>query len=369
MSRSTAMAPRVPRAAPAPAARLVSGRTPTTTRTRSASRVTAAPPAAVASTRSRPAWPGAARLIWRTVVPVSTSTPWLVSWSWTQGAEFGVDGGQDLGQLFHLGDGQPAGGERVGHLQADVAGADDHRDGRCSFLQGAHEGEGVAHRVQQVHAVGGAELVQAADRGPDRDGAGADDELVVADQLVGAAGGGDQELAGGDVDAAGGGVQPQPHPGGLQVGGGAVGEVAPVGDLAGDVVGDAADGEVRVGVRDDHADVGGRVELAGAQRGADPGVAAADHDQVHGSGSRSAVLVSGAGRGAAATGHGSCGTMMLAAWPGVSRGYSARITPTARAPPRTWAPMNAGAEAGAIPAKRVGEHPADRDGRVGEAGR
>ena len=132
-----------------------------------------------------------------------------------------------------------------------------------------------------MHAVIGAESVQAADRGPDRDRAGADDQLVVGEQFLMAAGAGDEELAAADVDPAGGGVQPQAHPGGLQVGGGAVGQVAPVRHLAGDVVGDAADREVREGVRDDHADLGAGVELAGPQRGAYPGVAAADHDQVH----------------------------------------------------------------------------------------
>ena len=42
-------------------------------------------------------------------------------------AEFGVDGGEHLGELLELGDGESAGGERFGHLEADVAGADDHR--------------------------------------------------------------------------------------------------------------------------------------------------------------------------------------------------------------------------------------------------
>ena len=209
------------------------------------------------------------------------------------GGQFGVDqraqlrinGGQHLGQLLHLGHLEPADGQRVGHFQADVPGADDDRAGRGGLLQGGHDGERVAHRVQQVHPVGGAEGTgpgQAADRGPDRDRAGADDELVVAQHFLPAVGGADQELAAGHVDAPGGGVQPQPHPGGLQVGDGAVGQVAPVSDLAGDVVGDAADGEVRVGVLQDHRDLGGRVQFAGPQGGADPGVAAADHDQVHG---------------------------------------------------------------------------------------
>ena len=202
-----------------------------------------------------------------------------------EGAELRVDGGQHFAELFHLGDAQAADGQCVGHFQADVPGADDDRAGRGGLLEGAHDGEGVAHRVQQVHPVGGAEGIragQAGDGRADRDGAGADDELVIAEYLLAALGGGDQELAAGHVDPPGGGVGPQPHPGGFQVGEGAVGQVPPVGDLAGDVVGDAADGEVRVGVLQDHRDVRSRVELAGPQGRADPGVAAADHDQVHG---------------------------------------------------------------------------------------
>ena len=42
---------------------------------------------------------------------------------------------------------------------------------------------------------------------------------------------------------------------------------------------------------------------------------------------------------------------MPAASAGVSRGYSTRITMTARTPPMIWAAMNAGAEDGAMPAK------------------
>ena len=42
-------------------------------------------------------------------------------------AELGVDGGQHLGELLDLGDREPAGRERLGHLEPDVAGADDHR--------------------------------------------------------------------------------------------------------------------------------------------------------------------------------------------------------------------------------------------------
>ena len=97
-------------------------------------------------------------------------------------AERRVDGGQHLGQLFHLDDVQAAGGEGVGHLQADIPGTDDHRAGRAGLLERAHQRERVAHRVQQVHPVGGAQdvrIVQAADGRPDRHRASADDEPVV----------------------------------------------------------------------------------------------------------------------------------------------------------------------------------------------
>ena len=283
-------------------------------------------------------------------------------------AELRVDGRQHLGELFHLGDRQPADGQGVGHFQADVAAADDDRAGRCGGFQGVHHGEGVAHRVQQVHAIGGAQGIrtgQSAYRGPDRDGAGADDELVVGEQVLFAVGADDQQLAASHVDPAGGGVQPQPHPGRLQVGDRAVGQVAPVRDLAGQVVGDAADREIRVGVRHHDRDLGAGVELAGPQRGADPRVAAADHHQVHGRllglASRWAGWAGWPGAGAvpswaarAVAGPAwSCwwGTMMSAAWAGVMCGYSALMTTRASTPPRIWAAMNDGAEAGAIPAK------------------
>ncbi len=193
--------------------------------------------------------------------------------------------GKYLGQLLHLDDRQPAKDQGVGHLQADVTGADDDRAGRFGLFEGAHDGKGVAHRVEQVHAVIGANSAragQAADRGPDRDRSRADDQLVVGEQFLGAVGGGDEQLAGGDVDPACRGVQPQVHPGGFQVGDRPVGEVAPVGHLPGDVVGDAADREVRVGVRDNHADLGAGVELAGPERSADARIAAADRYEVHG---------------------------------------------------------------------------------------
>ena len=200
-----------------------------------------------------------------------------------KGAEFGVDGGQNFGQGFDLGDVDAAGGQGFSHLQADVAGTDDHRGGGVALLQGVHDGEGVAHGVQQVHPVGGAERVGAAepaDGWAGTDGAGAHDQGVVGQLLWGAGGVEDVEGVLVDVDAGGAGVGQHPHAGGGQVGGGAMGQVGPVGDFPGDVVGDAADGEVGIGVGDDHGDIGGGVEFAGAQRRADAGITATDGDDM-----------------------------------------------------------------------------------------
>ena len=74
-----------------------------------------------------------------------------------QGAQVGIDGGEDLGELFELGDREPAHRQGLGHFEADVPGADDDRGVRVDLFQGGHHGEGVAHRVQQVHALAGSE--------------------------------------------------------------------------------------------------------------------------------------------------------------------------------------------------------------------
>ena len=57
-------------------------------------------------------------------------------------------------------------------------------------------------------------------------------------------------------------------------------QVGPVGDFTGDVVGNAADGEVGIGVGDHHGDIGGGVEFAGAKRRADAGITATDGDDM-----------------------------------------------------------------------------------------
>ena len=82
-------------------------------------------------------------------------------------AEVGVDGGEHFEQLLDLGHGDAARDERLGHLEADLARADDDRPCHVVLLEGPHEGEGVSHRVQEVNALVRAEDVEAGDRWPD----------------------------------------------------------------------------------------------------------------------------------------------------------------------------------------------------------
>ena len=99
------------------------------------------------------------------------------------------------------------------------------------------EGEGVAHGVQDVHTI----QVKAVDWGSDRDGAGADDQLVVAELTFAAARVRDGDPLGAGVDRPGGVVKQQLDAGLFRVGGGAVGQVVPVRDVAGQIAGQPAD--------------------------------------------------------------------------------------------------------------------------------
>ena len=94
------------------------------------------------------------------------------------------------------------------------------------------------------------------DGGTNRDSPGSDDQLVVGKKLLVTVGVGDEEFAALDVDATSHRVEAQSHAGRLEVGDGPVRQVAPMGDLPRDVVRDAADGEVGVGVRHDDGHLG-----------------------------------------------------------------------------------------------------------------
>ena len=126
-----------------------------------------------------------------------------------QGAEFGIDGRQHLGEHLDLGDGDASGGEPFGHFQADVAGADDESGRGLDPVDAGGQGEGVAHGMQQMHAVVDAEGVEAVDGRPHGHGAGADDQLVVVDHRFAAVSVPDSEALAGDVDGGGEGVETQ----------------------------------------------------------------------------------------------------------------------------------------------------------------
>ena len=69
------------------------------------------------------------------------------------------------------------------------------------------EGEGIAHGVQQVHAVRGSEPVEAVDRWADRDRAGPHDEFVVLEPGPETVRVTDCDALAEGIDGAGGGVQ------------------------------------------------------------------------------------------------------------------------------------------------------------------
>ena len=163
--------------------------------------------------------------------------------------------------------------EGLGHLEPDVAGADDQRRFRVAVAQSAVEVECLGHVMQQVHAG----QVDARERRHDRVGAGADDEPVVGDDLGPPRGGSRGQPLGVGVERDGDGAEPKVQPARLEVGDGAVGEVVPVAYLAAEPVGQAADREVGVlvGDQDGHVGVGGHCTRA--QAGLDARVAAS-HD-------------------------------------------------------------------------------------------
>jgi hypothetical protein len=195
-----------------------------------------------------------------------------------------VERGQDLRESLVLGDPDPAHRQRLGHLQADVPGPDHDRGPWKAILQGPHHREQVAHRVQQVHPVLGADRARAGqtpDRRADADRARPDHQGVIAHLPGAPVRPGQLQAPPLDVDAGGAGVQAQADPGGLQIGTGAVGQLTPIRYVTADVVGDTADGEVRVRVGHHHGDLDPGIEFTGSERGTDPGVAAAHGDQMH----------------------------------------------------------------------------------------
>jgi hypothetical protein len=176
-----------------------------------------------------------------------------------QTAKIEVDGRHDRWRLLNQRDRKAAAGERLGHLEADVPTShDDHRAG--SGGNGLVEDEGVRHGMQHLHPV----QLQAVDRGTHRDRTGADDEPVIAQQPLATVRLGDGDLLAGWVDGSGGVVKEQLDAGLFQVACGAMGQVAPVGHVTRQVVGQPTDGEVGESIGDDHGGLNRWVQLAGA---------------------------------------------------------------------------------------------------------
>ena len=153
----------------------------------SAKVVSSAPDDSTASIWKRPADPFGARAIRLTVVLVLHVDAVRRQLRVDERTQARVHGREHLGQLLELGHCEATGPEALGHLEPDVAGADDHRTGRLGLLERAHQLEGVAHGVEQVDPVGGTERLgadQALDRRPSRDGPGPHDELVVGDLVL-----------------------------------------------------------------------------------------------------------------------------------------------------------------------------------------
>lgn len=191
------------------------------------------------------------------------------------GADLRVDGGHHRGQALDECHVDVAVAQRVGHLEADVARADD--DGVPYLWPGesVRDDQCVVDGVQQVHAV----ELQSRDRRTLGHGSRGQDQRVVleADGRAGRVMRQDRSVVGVDADDMV--LDMDVDAGGLDLRQRAVGEVGGIGDLAADQVGQPADRVVRPAVRQQQVDPRAGIDFAGAQRGADARIAAADDDQ------------------------------------------------------------------------------------------
>ena len=94
-----------------------------------------------------------------------------------QRAHLGVHGAEDLGPALDDGDGAAPAHERLGDLEPDVAATDDDDVAAPAALGDLEQPLAVVERLHAVH-VG---QVDAGDRRPAGHGAGAEQELVVAE--------------------------------------------------------------------------------------------------------------------------------------------------------------------------------------------
>ena len=174
--------------------------------------------------------------------------------------------------------------QHVGHLQADVAAAEDDGPPRTGGHRGADRGA-VGEPVDPVHAVG----VEPRHVGAQRRPAGGDDEVVVAEGRPAARGDG----AGVEVDRLGAGADADLDVLRLELGRRAGDELVAVLDLAADPVGDAAGGvgDVRALLEDDDLQLARVAQPPGLRgRGHAGGVPADDDEPVSGHGRQRVIL-------------------------------------------------------------------------------
>ena len=189
-------------------------------------------------------------------------------------AELGIHGRERARSLLYQRNIQTAAGQRVGHLDPDVARADDHRRPRAGVECILHRGR-VTHRVQHVHSG----KLDSGDRGAGRDRAGRDHDAVVRDRLLAPVWRSHDQLSPLDVEPLRDRVEQQVEPGVFEIIACAVREAAPLADLAAEPVRNSADREVRICVGEHERRPDGRIELASAQAGGDPGIASANDHQ------------------------------------------------------------------------------------------
>mgnify|MGYP003651345140 CR=1 FL=1 len=197
-----------------------------------------------------------------------------------RGRKLGIESRQHLGPALQLDDPHTASAETLGHLEADVAGADDDRGPRVTLGEMGVQGEGVTHRVDDVNAVCRPERPEPHYAGVSRKRARADDQLVVRDLGFSALIADGQPLRA-RIDPGRESVQPQSHTRRLEIRVRPVREGLPGLHVAREVVGDAADRVVRILISDDDGHVDRGVEFSGTERRGDSRVASADGDNVH----------------------------------------------------------------------------------------
>ena len=209
-----------------------------------------------------------------TVTPFRTATPFRSSSSRTRAPSSGSTVGRTFGSCSTTVTASPRVRKASAISSADVPGADDDRalgPPRQRFVQR----EAVADRVQLKDTL----AIETRNRRTDRFGSRRDEQLVVAELVLPAVGIRRRDRVRACVDRPGRVLQEQLDSGALELFGRSVRERAPVGNVAGEEVRQAADGEVRIAVCEEHGDVDAGIELACPKGGGDAGVAAADDHQ------------------------------------------------------------------------------------------